>query len=80
MSGVYSSNTGENDFMTKNSINVQDQFLNQLRKERLPAVIVLTDETTIEGVVKGFDNFCIFLEAEKPFLIYKHAISTISMK
>ncbi len=66
--------------MVKNNVNVQDHFLNMVRKDKLVVVIILNDETELEGVVRSFDNFCIMLDAEKPFLIYKHAISTIYVK
>ena len=66
--------------MVKNNVNVQDHFLNMVRKDRLTVVITLNDETELEGVVRSFDNFCVLLDAEKPFLIYKHAIATIYVK
>ena len=64
----------------KNSINIQDQFLNQVRKERIPVVVSLLGGTHLEGIVRSFDNFCIMLESDKEYLIYKHAISTIHQK
>jgi len=64
----------------KNSINIQDQFLNQVRKEKIPVVINLTGSTQLEGMVRSFDNFCIMLESDKEYLIYKHAIITIHQK
>ncbi|MBN1883143.1 MAG: RNA chaperone Hfq [Deltaproteobacteria bacterium] len=64
----------------KNSINIQDQFLNQMRKEKIPVIINLTGNTQLEGTVKSFDNFCIMLESDKEYLIYKHAITTIHQK
>ena len=58
--------------------NVQDQFLNQARKERVPIIItLLTDSMKMEGFVKSFDPFCILFQTEKPILIYKHAIAKI---
>jgi host factor-I protein len=64
----------------KNSINIQDQFLNQVRKERIPVIINLSGNVTLEGTVRSFDNFCIMLESDKEYLIYKHAIVTIHQK
>jgi host factor-I protein len=63
--------------MAKVVFNVQDQFLNQARKERVPIVITLLDNVKMEGHVKSFDPFCILLQTEKPVLIYKHAIGSI---
>lgn len=64
----------------KNSINIQDQFLNQVRKEKIPVVISLSGNTQLEGTVRSFDNFCIMLESDKEYLLYKHAITTIHLK
>ena len=64
----------------KTSINIQDQFLNQVRKERTSIAIHLLDGREVVGVVRSFDNFCIFIDADRPYLIYKHAISDISMR
>jgi host factor-I protein len=56
---------------------LQDNFLNQLRKEKMPVVIYLTNGVRLRGVVKGFDNFVILLKESTQQLIYKHAVSTI---
>ncbi len=64
--------------MPKVVFNVQDQFLNQARKERVSIVIILNDGTQMEGLVKSFDPFCVLLQTDKPILIYKHAISSIA--
>ncbi|MFC4387477.1 RNA chaperone Hfq [Gracilibacillus marinus] len=59
------------------SVNIQDQYLNQLRKERVPVTIFLTNGFQLRGIVKAFDNFTVLLEVEgKQQLIFKHAIST----
>lgn len=64
--------------MNKVIINLQDVFLNQVRKERTPIVIFLINGFQLKGVVKGFDNYTIILEADgKQQLVYKHAISTL---
>lgn len=57
--------------------NLQDLYLNSLRKEKIPVVIYLTNGARLKGVIKGFDNFVVLIKEEKQQLIYKHAISTI---
>ncbi|SDK49205.1 RNA chaperone Hfq [Natronincola ferrireducens] len=62
----------------KNTINLQDIFLNQVRKESIAITIYLVNGFQLKGLVKGFDNYTIVLDSEgKQQLIYKHAISTI---
>lgn len=61
----------------KQAINIQDQFLNQLRKDSAFVTVYLLNGFQLRGLVKGFDNFTVLLESEgKQQLIYKHAIST----
>ncbi|MDA3845927.1 MAG: RNA chaperone Hfq [Vallitaleaceae bacterium] len=63
--------------MTK-PVNLQDKFLNRVRKDRISVLIYLTNGFQLKGVVKGFDNFIVVLEGEgKQQMIYKHAISTV---
>jgi host factor-I protein len=57
--------------------NLQDNYLNHLRKEKTPVVVYLTNGVRLKGVIKGFDNFVIVLRESTQQLIYKHAISTI---
>ncbi len=65
--------------MNKPNINLQDVFLNQVRKEHIAVTIYLTNGFQLKGMVKGFDNFTVVLDSEgKQQLVYKHAISTIS--
>jgi host factor-I protein len=64
--------------MMKNQINVQDQFLNRIRRDRSHVTIELTTGRKIEGVIVSFDNFCLVLRGENDHLVYKHAISSIS--
>ena len=64
--------------MMKNQINIQDQFLNRIRRDRKRVVIELTTGRKIEGIILSFDNFCIILRGESDELIYKHAICSIS--
>lgn len=59
------------------TINIQDNFLNQLRKENIPVTVYLTNGFQIRGIVKAFDNFTVIIDSEgKQQMIYKHAIST----
>jgi host factor-I protein len=63
----------------KQSVNIQDQFLNQLRKDGINCTVFLLNGFQIRGLVKGFDNFTVLFECEgKQQLVYKHAISTFS--
>lgn len=65
--------------MTTKVINLQDSFLNQVRKENMPVVIYLVNGFQLRGAVKGFDNFTVIIENDgKQQLVYKHAISTIT--
>lgn len=64
--------------MNKSSINLQDGFLNQVRKENLPVTIYLVNGFQLKGIVRGFDNFTVVIEFEgKQQMVYKHAISTV---
>lgn len=64
--------------MTKKvRINVQDQFINSMRKERIQVEVELVTGKILEGFIKSFDNYCIVLEADRLYLIYKHAIADI---
>ena len=64
--------------IVKNQINIQDQFLNRIRRDRTPVTVELTTGRKMEGVILSFDNFCLILRGEADQLIYKHAISSIS--
>jgi host factor-I protein len=64
--------------MNKPVINLQDAFLNQVRKESIAVTIYLVNGFQIRGLVKGFDNFTIILDSDgKQEMVYKHAVSTI---
>jgi len=64
--------------MNKPVINLQDGFLNQVRKEGIAVTIFLINGFQVRGLVKGFDNFTIILDSDgKQEMIYKHAVSTI---
>lgn len=61
------------------SVNIQDQFLNKLRKENVYVTVYLLNGFQLRGLVKGFDNFTVLLETDgKQQMIYKHAISTFA--
>ncbi|MCM8901159.1 RNA chaperone Hfq [Caldicoprobacter algeriensis] len=63
----------------KVTILLQDAYLNQLRKERIPVTIHLINGFQLKGLIKGFDNFIILFESEgKQMMIYKHAVSTVT--
>lgn len=62
----------------KTQINLQDVFLNQVRKDKIAITIFLLSGFQIKGLVTGFDNYTVVLDCDgKQELIYKHAISTI---
>jgi len=64
--------------MTNRQINLQDAFLNQVRKDNIPVTIYLINGFQLKGIVRGFDNFTVVLEVEgKQQMVYKHAISTL---
>lgn len=58
--------------------NIQDVFLNTLRKEKVPVTVFLTSGVKLQGNISGFDNFCVVLRRSPQVqLVYKHAIATI---
>src|SRR5262249_47187011 len=58
--------------------NLQDTFLNFVRKNKVPLTIFLVNGVKLQGVVTWFDNFCVLLRRDgHSQLVYKHAISTI---
>jgi host factor-I protein len=58
--------------------NLQDTFLNFVRKNKVPLTIFLVNGVKLQGVVTWFDNFCLLLRRDgHSQLVYKHAISTI---
>lgn len=65
--------------MYMKSVNLQDMYLNQLRKNSVFVTVFLLNGFQLKGTIKSFDNFTILLEADgKQNLIFKHAISTFS--
>lgn len=60
------------------SQNVQDVFLNTIRKNKTPVTVFLVNGVKLQGVVTWFDNFCVLLRRDAHSqLVYKHAISTV---
>jgi len=58
--------------------NLQDTFLNYVRKNKTPLTIFLVNGVKLQGIVSWFDNFCVLLRRDgHSQLVYKHAISTI---
>jgi host factor-I protein len=63
---------------TEKKQNLQDTFLNSVRKSKTPLTIFLVNGVKLQGVVSWFDNFCVLLRRDgQSQLVYKHAISTI---
>ena len=64
--------------MASDRQNLQDAFLNQVRKEKNSVTVFLINCVKLQGVITWFDNFCILLRRDgQSQLVYKHAISTI---
>jgi host factor-I protein len=64
--------------MSKAAMNLQDSFLNQVRRENSEVRVLLVNGATLRGVVKGFDNFTVILsDRNGQHLIYKHAIAQL---
>ena len=69
----------KDEFKMAKELNLQDVFLNQARKEKIPVTIYITNGFQFKGLVRGFDNYTVILDTDgKQNLIYKHAISTIT--
>ncbi len=65
--------------LNKGQFNLQDAYLNQVRKDKILVTIYLVNGFQIRGMVKGFDNFTVVVELDgKQQLVYKHAISTVA--
>lgn len=63
----------------KNNVPLQDAYLLAIKRENAPVTIYLRNGFQLRGHVRGFDNFTIILEYDnKPHLVYKHAVSTVS--
>jgi host factor-I protein len=63
---------------TEKSQNVQDVFLNHIRKTKTPVTVFLVNGVKLQGIITWFDNFSVLLRRDAHSqLVYKHAISTI---
>jgi len=64
--------------MTEKTHNLQDQFLNHIRKNKTAVTVFLINGVKLQGIITWFDNFCVLLRRDgHSQLVYKHAISTI---
>ncbi len=64
--------------MADRAQNLQDTFLNHVRKQKTPLTVFLVNGVKLQGVVTWFDNFCVLLRRDgHSQLVYKHAISTV---
>lgn len=62
--------------MSKNHL-LQDPFLNELRKEKVPVSIFLVNGIKLHGIVDSFDQYVVMLKNSITQMVYKHAISTV---
>lgn len=63
---------------TEKSQNLQDVFLNHVRKNKTPVTVFLVNGVKLQGIITWFDNFCVLLRRDgHSQLVYKHAISTV---
>lgn len=59
--------------------NLQDAFLNYIRREKIPVTLFLMNGFQLRGVVRSFDSFVVLINADgRQQMIYKHAISTVA--
>ena len=59
--------------------NLQDAFLNYIRREKIPVTLYLMNGFQLRGVVRSFDSFVVLIDADgRQQMIYKHAISTVA--
>jgi host factor-I protein len=73
-----SKNDGELPMSNEKSQNVQDVFLNHVRKNKTPVTVFLVNGVKLQGIITWFDNFCVLLRRDAHSqLVYKHAISTV---
>ncbi len=63
--------------MSKKSHQLQEPFLNALRKEKVPVSIFLVNGIKLQGQIDSFDQFVILLKSAVSQMVYKHAVSTI---
>ncbi len=76
--GRAQSDKNKGNSMAADRQNLQDAFLNHVRKAKVPVTIFLINGVKLQGVITWFDNFCVLLRRDgQSQLVYKHAISTI---
>ncbi len=64
--------------MSEKIQNLQDVFLNSVRKAKAPVTVFLVNGVKLQGIITWFDNYCILLRRDAHSqLVYKHAISTV---
>jgi host factor-I protein len=63
--------------LTMSKGQLQDPFLNALRKEKVPVSIYLVNGIKLQGLVESFDQFVVLLKNSVSQMVYKHAISTV---
>ena len=64
--------------MSSDKTNLQDVFLNHVRKNKVPVTVCLVNGIKLQGMIVSFDNFCLQLRRDgQSQLVYKHAISTV---
>lgn len=64
--------------MNERPQNIQDVFLNKVRKARIPVTVFLSSGVKLQGNISGFDNFSVLLRrGPQVQLVYKHAIATV---
>jgi host factor-I protein len=69
---------GESPMSSDKTQNVQDVFLNNVRKNKTPVTVFLVNGVKLQGIITWFDNFCVLLRRDAHSqLVYKHAISTV---
>ena len=75
---TYERDFGVNKMAGERPQNLQDAFLNHVRKHKIPLTVFPVNGVKLQGIVSWFDNFCVLLRRDAHSqLVYKHAISTI---
>ena len=60
-----------------NKVQLQEPYLNELRKERIQVSVYLVNGIKLQGQIESFDSFVVLLKGAVNQMVYKHAISTI---
>ncbi len=64
--------------MSEKNQNLQDVFLNAVRKAKIPVTVFLVNGVKLQGIITWFDNYCVLLRRDAHSqLVYKHAMSTV---